>query len=216
MTLPASGTISINSLVGEYGGSAPHSMTEYYKGGGLVLNHSNNASVPTSGQIRLSDFYGQSNTQPFDASVTGTCGLTTESGKGFLHSRRGIDTLTSYLFVNHNKGSWSDASFTNPAGSTTFTIGNLETKEFTINAPGQKDVRVALAGNVGVGGSFSAATGWRYIKNGSTIIFDSNNAGNGALIPLSTTATEWFVDRTANSHQNHMPSSGSHTFTLSN
>ena len=74
MTLQSSGTISINDLVGEYGGSAPHSLTEYYKGGGLVLNHSNNASVPTStssgGQIRLSDFYGQSNTSPSPTSYS--------------------------------------------------------------------------------------------------------------------------------------------------
>ena len=216
MTLPASGTISINSLVGEYGGSAPHSMNEYYKGGGLVLNHSNNANVPTSGTISLSNFHGQSNASPNDTSITGTCGQTTESGKGFLHDRRGIDTVTSYLFVSHAKGSWSDASFTNPAGSTTFTIGNLETKEFTINAPGQKDVNVALIGSGGVGSSFSSYTGWRYIKNGSTIIFDSNNSANGIANPLGTTATIWMVSNTSNSHNNHMPSSGTHTFTLSN
>ena len=34
MTLQSSGNpISINDLVGEYGGSAPHSLSEYYKGG---------------------------------------------------------------------------------------------------------------------------------------------------------------------------------------
>ena len=66
MTLPASGAISINSLVGEYGGSAPHSLSEYYKGGSLVANHSNNANVPTSGTISLSNFHGQSNTSPID------------------------------------------------------------------------------------------------------------------------------------------------------
>ena len=70
MTLPSSGAISINSLVGEYGGSAPHSLSEYYRGGGLVSNHSNNSSVPTSGTISLSNFYGQSNTAPVDNTYT--------------------------------------------------------------------------------------------------------------------------------------------------
>ena len=36
MALQASGTISISDLVTEFGGTAPHSLSEYYKGGGLV------------------------------------------------------------------------------------------------------------------------------------------------------------------------------------
>jgi len=36
MTLQSSGAISIANLASEYGGSAPHSMNEYYKGGSLV------------------------------------------------------------------------------------------------------------------------------------------------------------------------------------
>ena len=36
MTLQSSGAISIANLASEYGGSAPHSLNEYYKGGGLV------------------------------------------------------------------------------------------------------------------------------------------------------------------------------------
>ncbi len=79
MTLPNSGAISINSLVGEYGGSAPHAMSEYYKGGGLVANHSGNPNVPTSGAISLSNFYGASNTPPSvnTWSSTLSCGQTT-------------------------------------------------------------------------------------------------------------------------------------------
>lgn len=64
MTIVSSGAISIQSLVGEYGGSAPHALSEYYKGGGLVANHSNNPNVPTSGTISLSNFYGANNTSP--------------------------------------------------------------------------------------------------------------------------------------------------------
>ena len=72
MTIVSSGAISINSLVGEYGGSSPHSMSEYYKGGSLVGNHSGNPNVPTSGAISLSNFYGASNTAPFTADTTAT------------------------------------------------------------------------------------------------------------------------------------------------
>tara|TARA_B100000123_G_scaffold198716_1_gene149100 strand:+ start:51 stop:680 length:630 start_codon:yes stop_codon:yes gene_type:complete len=83
MTLPAAGNaISINSLVGEYGGSAPHSLSEYYRGGGLVANHSNNANVPTSGTISLSNFHGQSNTSPAPTSYSYSMTVGTSSGAG--------------------------------------------------------------------------------------------------------------------------------------
>ena len=29
-------TISLSTIAGEYGGSTPHSLSEYYRGGGLV------------------------------------------------------------------------------------------------------------------------------------------------------------------------------------
>jgi len=67
MTLPSSGTISINSLVGEFGGSAPHALSEYYRNGGLVS--SGNTNVPTSGALSLSDFYGSTATTTRDIRV---------------------------------------------------------------------------------------------------------------------------------------------------
>ena len=56
MALQSSGTITIQDIVDEFGGTAPHSLSEYYRGGAYV--GSNNAGVPTSGTISLSDFYG--------------------------------------------------------------------------------------------------------------------------------------------------------------
>ncbi len=62
MALPASGTISLNSLQTEFGGSNPISINEYYRGGTLVnpagTNTTVNNSIPTSGAITLSNFYG--------------------------------------------------------------------------------------------------------------------------------------------------------------
>ena len=56
MALPGSGTISLSQIQTEFTGSNPISISEYYRGGGLVT--SNNTSVPTSGAISLSNFYG--------------------------------------------------------------------------------------------------------------------------------------------------------------
>ncbi len=56
MALPASGQLSLSQIVGEFGGSAPHSLSEYYRNGGLVP--SGNTNVPTTGALAFSDFYG--------------------------------------------------------------------------------------------------------------------------------------------------------------
>lgn len=56
MALQSSGAISIANIVTEFGGTAPHSLSEYYRGGGLTTT--NNTNVPTSGSISLGNFYG--------------------------------------------------------------------------------------------------------------------------------------------------------------
>ena len=59
MACPASGTISIQSLVDEFGGSVPHAMSEYYRNAGLVPG--NNTNVPENSTISLSDCYSAVN-----------------------------------------------------------------------------------------------------------------------------------------------------------
>lgn len=58
MAVTGSGTISIQDIVDEFGGTAPHSLSEYYRNGAYVGG--GNTGVPTSGEISLSDFYGAS------------------------------------------------------------------------------------------------------------------------------------------------------------
>lgn len=58
MTLPASGSISLSQIATEFGGAAPHSLSEYYRGGANVPNAPPNLAIPTSGTIKLTDFYG--------------------------------------------------------------------------------------------------------------------------------------------------------------
>ena len=114
MTIVSSGTISINSLVGEYGGSSPHAMNEYYRGGSLVSDHSNNANVPTSGTIDLQDFYGANNTSPSDLVFVITPGQA--SGKFPL-----------YGYLSGSYGSASDTSIL--VGGTTYTIQQFTSGE---------------------------------------------------------------------------------------
>jgi hypothetical protein len=56
MAINTTGPISIGSIVTEFGGTAPHSLSEYYRNGPFVT--SNNTGIPTAGTISLSNFYG--------------------------------------------------------------------------------------------------------------------------------------------------------------
>ena len=51
MVLPSSGSLSVSQIRGEFGGSAPDSLSEYYGAAG---------GVPSSGAISISNFYGKS------------------------------------------------------------------------------------------------------------------------------------------------------------
>jgi len=221
VTIVASGVISINSLVGEYGGSTPHSMNEYYKGGSLVLNHSNNANVPTSGTIQLDDFYGQNNAQPFDASIAGTAGTSSSpGGKDFPSTaHRGVNTGSfGFILGATHFGSWSDQTITNTSGGTSFTVRDLQTN--TNSATGTS-VQINIDGDHSSSSSLSALTGWRYIKIGSTTYFDSNDTqtvsyqASGDFGPTHST-TKFIISASNNSNSsNQMPNSGTFTATFS-
>lgn len=56
MAIQASGAVKLSEIQTEFTGSNPISMSEYYRGAGYVTG--NNTSVPTSGAISVSNFYG--------------------------------------------------------------------------------------------------------------------------------------------------------------
>jgi hypothetical protein len=63
MAIKSSGPLGLDAdIANEFGGGRPHSLSEYYRGGGLVPPAASaNPGVPTSGQISISDFYGARN-----------------------------------------------------------------------------------------------------------------------------------------------------------
>tara|TARA_A100001011_G_scaffold176226_1_gene184840 strand:- start:29213 stop:29908 length:696 start_codon:yes stop_codon:yes gene_type:complete len=119
MTLPSSGALSLNSIQGEFGGSNPIGLNEYYRGGSLVPNHSNTSSIPTSGTIDVQDFYGTSATSPVDLVHTFTMSGLTDVAQGkFIY--RYIGYATSSSFAGGAVGSASDTSVA--SGGTSGTI----------------------------------------------------------------------------------------------
>jgi hypothetical protein len=61
MAIKSSGAISIQDIVNEFGGAAPHSLNEYYRGGTRVPSSNYSQTIPTSGAISLQNFYGTIN-----------------------------------------------------------------------------------------------------------------------------------------------------------
>ena len=157
MTIVSSGAISINSLVGEYGGSAPHAMNEYYRGGGLVANHSNNGNVPTSGVIQLDDFYGANNTSPAPTSYSYgiTLGTSGQGSDGFSSGNFGS--------LSNNPQSTAFAGGFNP------TITELSTLT-SLNKAAQNEYSFFLR----VSGNISNS-GWTSITVPSGITNSSSN-----------------------------------------
>ena len=75
MATPSSGEFKLQDIVTEFGGDAPHGLTEYYAGGSNVGSGTQNAQgqnfVPSSGEIKLTDFYGTSNTFAMNYLIVG-------------------------------------------------------------------------------------------------------------------------------------------------
>lgn len=57
MALQSSGAISLSQIQSEWGGSNPISLSEYYRNS-LPSGRTNYGSIPTSGAISMSNFYG--------------------------------------------------------------------------------------------------------------------------------------------------------------
>lgn len=64
MAIPLTGPISLSMIQAEFGGPIPARLSDYYRGGLYVPDTPENASVPTSGPISMSNFYGASAAPP--------------------------------------------------------------------------------------------------------------------------------------------------------
>ena len=122
MPLPSSGALSISDIVGEFGGSAPHSLSEYYRNGSFVGDNSDNQNIPTSGAISIKDFYGAAAlpqvtftpaTGNFSKTVVATQLIT--SGTSFSPNRNGEACIIAV-----GGGSSGDGLRVNDGGSTVY------------------------------------------------------------------------------------------------
>tara|TARA_B100000123_G_scaffold180343_1_gene134187 strand:+ start:4661 stop:5572 length:912 start_codon:yes stop_codon:yes gene_type:complete len=157
MAIQSSGAISIQDIVDEFGGSTPHSLSEYYRGGSEV--GSNNTNVPTSGEISLSDFYGAIDEIVIAASNGDTnINLSSLFGSNFTAAVPKRFTIAS----GHEIGATSRTTYAInvPSGmGGTLTIQNAGT----------------ISGGGGTGGTGGASGANNGTAGGSAIYIASNN-----------------------------------------
>ena len=89
MTIASSGALSISDISSEFGGSGARSLSDYYAGAGLVAAGTQDPdgnAIPSSGTIKISDFYACSKfvAQSF-SSLTSRTTSTVPAGANAVH-----------------------------------------------------------------------------------------------------------------------------------
>ena len=101
MPLQTTGAISLSQIQTGLGGANPISMTEYYKGGAYTASAGiGNASIPTSGALDMTDFYGADNTLPPTGSRNIGGGPGTTSTSNFLGGNTAYSTAVTSSYYS--------------------------------------------------------------------------------------------------------------------
>ena len=115
MSLQTSGRIKLSEIASEFGGSGPHKLSEYYRGGSNVKDAglNTNAGIPTSGTIKIKNFYNSGNpylTELNGGEAYGTSGnfdvtVTLDT------TNRGIHTNIIILYLGNSANQGSSITF---------------------------------------------------------------------------------------------------------
>ena len=126
MPLPTTSTISLSQIRDEFGGSTQTSLSQYYRGGLLVPNNTFNNTIPTTGTISLSQFYGTAAYVGFSTFSESNVGTTFDSFISAGFSINAFGTVTSYNVTNFD--------FPNETDRGTWYIGGGSTSDFEVRA----------------------------------------------------------------------------------
>jgi len=219
MGIITSGSISLeDDIRDEFGGSAPHSLSEYYRNAGLVP--SGNLDVPTSGSLSFSDFYGTTDVQNRDIRIK-------MSHTGSSYSAFGVTSITDRTPQSYSgTGSFSVYSPVFRAGtgylgtSITFKISQNEdtsgTNVYLYSGTSESSVsHIAYRWQLGVNGDSGGNRSYRLDFN-----------ADGSISSLTQTGTQYYYQivskHTDNPNSGHVwyrwransPSSSSKTGTI--
>ena len=186
MALQGSGSISFSDLATEFSDTVPYSMSEFYRGGGKVPDATQNANIPASGAIALTNFYNATKRITVNLTIasntTGYNVLTQAQSNGYQAGITDVNvTVNSGVYVG------SPASGTSYAMTVSgFTAGdavNVTNNGYIIGAGGD-------GGNGGVataskapsgenGGRAILATYAMTITNNGTVAGGGGGGGGG-------------------------------------
>jgi hypothetical protein len=188
MALPSSGTLTLNDIQNEFGGSNPIGLSEYYRGGAYVPNSPLTTTIPTSGTIAVSNFYGTSKRIQVASTITApTTDYNVYTNRSPFYIS-GITDLTVTVNSGVSVGSTSNGSYAMLVPSEfsptdTVTIVNNGTIQGAggPGGPGGSTVRriPPASPTVSPGSPGSAAGSAIYVNRPTTIYNNNVIAGGG-------------------------------------
>jgi hypothetical protein len=197
MALPLSGPLTLAQIQGEFGGTNPISLSEYYRGGGLVPNASTTASIPTSGAISISNFYGTANRVNVSFTFTANiadASINLSSLSGYVAGISDITiTVNNGVYVWASSGSNAGLTFSGGASGDTLTIvnngyimgaGGNGNSSFTVGTNGSAAISLSISATINntngaafIGGGGGAGGG--YYVNSNNFVAGGGGAGGG-------------------------------------
>lgn len=173
MTIKSSGTLTLTDIFNEFGGPKPLRLTNYYRGGAYVPNAAVNNRIPTSGFIKLTDFYGASKYVPGYADYG--------PGAYDFYTPSGAYTIAFTLQAGGGGGAGgSDGGYVHvgPPGEGGYAGGRVDTGITTY--PGEHFILYVGAG--GAGGIDACCNGLAGAVGGDTYLV---RASNGQVVARS-------------------------------
>ena len=183
MAIPSAGSaLSLSAIQTEFGGSNPISMSEYYAGGSNVPSGTTGdaGSIPSSGAIAVSQFYGSSNRVAIALTISSTTqSYNIYSNRGGTYSAGNSDvTLTVQAIVGSTGASGLDTGNQWTSGDTIKIINNSQIVGKG-NAGGAGGARSG-AGSAGTAGQPAINLGYPVtIQNNGGFIRGGGGGGGG-------------------------------------
>lgn len=176
MAIPGPGVaISMNTIATEFGGTVPHSLSEYYRGGGLVPNTPTNAAIPTSGQIAMGNFYGSANRSQIALTISG-------------------NTYNYDVYANRGPTYVAGASDITVTVNPGVTVGSTATPTYAMLVPSAFNpadtVTIINQGTIqGMGGAGGSAATVSTVPSGAGAFPGNPGAGGGSALYVNRPTT---------------------------
>lgn len=174
MAVKSSGQLAMTEIVAEFGGDAPHAMSEYYGGGSLVPQGAN-PNVSTSGQNKFSNFYNS-----VAATVLNILSNTTNYNIKTAVQAAGGDLNTPVILTIASGVTVSSTSSTEPAMKTDTGWGAGVTINITNNGSIVGSAGADTSANPSSGGGSGGSAQGGFGSNGNGGSGSAGQAGSGS------------------------------------